>query len=57
MTLNMHQNEWYEIYLGLAAFTDRNKQRLFDGIREKSMAKVAGMEEQNVLYWRKRGFD
>lgn len=36
----MIPNECYEQYLGLLAFTGRNKQRISDGIREKSWKKL-----------------
>lgn len=38
--LNMSRNESYEVYLGLPAFTGRNKQRIFYGIRERVWQKL-----------------
>lgn len=39
-SLSMSPNESYKIYLGLPAFTGKNKQRIFDGIREKVWKKL-----------------
>lgn len=44
--LNMHQNELYDLYLGLPAFSRRNKQRLFEGIKEKVWQKLQGWKSQ-----------
>lgn len=41
-SLNMLRNESFDAYIGLSAFTGRNKQRVFDGIKEKVWNKLQG---------------
>lgn len=41
-TLCMNHNESHELYLGLPSFSGRNKQRMFDNIRERVWSKLQG---------------
>lgn len=45
-SLNMQYNESFELYLGLPAFTCRNKQRIFDEIKEKVWKKLQGWKRK-----------
>lgn len=45
-SLSMFSNESYDIYLGLPAFTGRDKQRVFKGIKEKVWNKLQGWKSK-----------
>lgn len=44
--LGMHRNLMCDVYLGLPSFTGRNKQRLFDGIKQRIWKKLQGWKSK-----------